>query len=83
MDRARASSAGDGLDLRHRDRAEAPWQGFGRQLLAALETEIAGHGCTTIGLNVFADNGIARQLYESAGYEVTSMHMRKRVAAAT
>lgn len=51
--------------------------GFGRALLAAAEAEAAAHGATSIGLNVFGPNQVARDLYTSAGYEITSMLMRK------
>lgn len=32
-----------------------------------------------IGLNVFGSNTLARNLYEAAGYQVTSMHMQKEL----
>jgi GNAT superfamily N-acetyltransferase len=52
-------------------------KGYGRALLQAAERETARHGVTAIGLNVFAANPVARHLYESAGYEPTSLQMRK------
>jgi ribosomal protein S18 acetylase RimI-like enzyme len=55
-------------------------RGYGRALLRAAEQEVHTRGCRSIGLNVFGRNTIARQLYESSGYEVTSVHMRKRLA---
>ncbi len=54
-------------------------QGFGRALLAAAEAEAAAHGVDSIGLNVFGPNLIARNLYESAGYDISSMQLRKRL----
>lgn len=57
-------------------------KGHGRALLAAAERETAAHGVPTIGLNVFGANVVARDLYESSGYEITSMQMRKHLAAA-
>jgi hypothetical protein len=44
---------------------------------AAAERETAQRGVTTIGLNVFGANVVVRRLYESAGYDVTSLQMRK------
>lgn len=52
-------------------------QGYGRALLAAAEQEAARHGARAIALNVFGTNAVARSLYESAGYEITALQMRK------
>jgi ribosomal protein S18 acetylase RimI-like enzyme len=54
-------------------------KGFGRALLAAAEVETAERGVTAIGLNVFGPNATARNLYESAGYEVATLQMRKEL----
>jgi len=56
-------------------------QGYGRALLAGAEREAARRGATTIGLNVFGSNTVARTLYESAGYEVTALQLRKPLPA--
>jgi ribosomal protein S18 acetylase RimI-like enzyme len=55
-------------------------RGYGRALLAAVERLVADHGVDSVGLNVFAYNDAARRLYESAGYEATSIHMRKALS---
>ena len=34
-----------------------------------------------IGLNVFGPNTVARNLYESAGYEVATLQMHKQLSA--
>ena len=52
-------------------------QGFGRALLEAAEAEAVVHGVDTIGLNVFGANSVARNLYESAGYRVSSMQLTR------
>jgi ribosomal protein S18 acetylase RimI-like enzyme len=57
--------------------ADQRGRGLGRELLAAGEREFARHGVTTVGLNVFGDNPVARHLYESAGYRVTAQQMSK------
>jgi ribosomal protein S18 acetylase RimI-like enzyme len=76
-----------------RDRPGAAWiyhievssgqrgKGYGRALLRAAEQYSARHGATEIGLNVFGPNTVARRLYESSGYEITAINMRKQLAA--
>lgn len=54
-------------------------RGYGRALLRAAERGTARHGVTAIGPNVFGPNTAARSLYESAGYEVMSVQMRKEI----
>lgn len=39
-----------------------------------------GAGVRRVSLNVFGVNAVARQLYESSGYEVSSLHMHKPLA---
>lgn len=56
-------------------------KGYGRALLHAAEQEAARHRSQAIGLNVFGTNTIARRLYESSGYQVTAMNMRKELDA--
>jgi ribosomal protein S18 acetylase RimI-like enzyme len=55
-------------------------KGYGRVLLGLAERETRRHGVASLGLNVFGSNEIARGLYESAGYEVVSLQMRKTLA---
>ena len=57
--------------------------GYGRALLVAAEREAQRRGGRSIGLNVFAGNDVARGLYESSGYAVASIQMRKRFASAS
>jgi ribosomal protein S18 acetylase RimI-like enzyme len=54
-------------------------RGFGRALLAAAESEAAAHGVDSVGLNVFGSNLIARNLYESAGYSISALQLRKKL----
>ena len=51
--------------------------GYGRALLQAGEDQAREHGSSTIGLHVFGANKVARNLYESSGYQTTSVVMRK------
>lgn len=62
-----------------RIKAEHQGNGYGRALLRAAEKETAKHGVRAMGLNVFGSNLVARSLYESAGYSITSMHMHKEL----
>jgi ribosomal protein S18 acetylase RimI-like enzyme len=55
-------------------------KGYGRELLEAAERHSVEHGAKEIGLNVFGGNTVARSLYESSGYEISSLQMRKRIA---
>ncbi|MBW8830391.1 MAG: GNAT family N-acetyltransferase [Burkholderiales bacterium] len=52
-------------------------QGHAKRAFKALESFVKGLGLSTIGLHVFAFNTEARALYESLGYEVTSLNMHK------
>ena len=54
-------------------------RGFGRALLAVAEYEVATRGIGAIGLNVFGANTVARGLYESAGYGIATMQLRKEL----
>lgn len=51
--------------------------GFGRAALQALEPLARSLGYTAIGLHVFGDNEIARNLYRTSGYLETDVMMRK------
>lgn len=59
------------VEAEHRD------HGFGRQAMILAEDYARSHGGQTLGLNVFGFNKTARGLYESLGYETTSIKMRK------
>jgi GNAT superfamily N-acetyltransferase len=57
-------------------------KGYGRAIMLAIETEARALGVQALGLNVFHANAVARSLYESLGYETTSVHMLKPLSAA-
>ena len=57
--------------------AEARGRGYGRAALVALEPIARGLGYDAIGLHVFGDNEVARNLYRSSGYVETDVTMRK------
>jgi ribosomal protein S18 acetylase RimI-like enzyme len=52
-------------------------KGYGRALLRAAEEQARQHGVRTMGLNVFGANTVARNLYESSGYQAMSLVMAK------
>ena len=54
-------------------------KGYGSALMLAAEQEVALHGVSTIGMNVFGWNSIARSLYEKAGYQIMTMQLRKEI----
>ena len=55
-------------------------QGLGRGAMILAEGLAAAHGATSIGLNVFAHNQVARRLYQSLGYEESAVQMRKELS---
>lgn len=55
-------------------------KGYGRALLKAAEEVTIKNGVNKIGLNVFGPNQVARNLYESAGYEITQIQMSKQLS---
>jgi ribosomal protein S18 acetylase RimI-like enzyme len=59
------------IDVDHRGR------GLGRAGMLVAEARARAGGATSIGLNVFGHNAVARSLYSSLGYEESSVQMRK------
>ncbi|WP_437578773.1 GNAT family N-acetyltransferase [Sorangium sp. So ce887] len=60
-------------------REDARGRGLGRRVMALAEEAAHGLGARDIELHVFAQNSRARRLYESLGYRVTSLSMRKHL----
>jgi len=54
-------------------------RGYGRAAMLLAEREAGAGGATTLGLNVFGSNAIARHLYDSLGYDVIAIRMSKRL----
>jgi GNAT superfamily N-acetyltransferase len=52
-------------------------KGLGRATMLAAESAARDEGYTDLALNVFGFNTVARSLYESMGYQTTSLQMRK------
>lgn len=51
--------------------------GYGRAAMMALEPLAKALGYDRIGLHVFGDNKVARELYRTSGYVETDVMMRK------
>ncbi len=54
-------------------------RGFGRKTMQLAEKIAGDGGATSLGLNVFAHNAVARALYASLGYEESAIQMRKKL----
>lgn len=54
-------------------------KGYGRQLMTLVEEKARELDLKSIGLHVFAYNKVAKNLYESLGYELTSLNMIKKL----
>lgn len=52
---------------------------YGRAAMRLAEDHARAAGARTMGLSVFGHNETARGLYESIGYEATSIKMRKHL----
>lgn len=60
-------------------RSELRRKGYGRAIMRAAEKVCRELGVVSVGLSVFGSNLGARTLYEQMGFEVTAIHMRKRL----
>jgi ribosomal protein S18 acetylase RimI-like enzyme len=54
-------------------------KGYGKQAMLLIEEKARELGLKAIGLHVFGSNKVARTLYETIGYEVTSVNMSKTI----
>jgi len=54
-------------------------KGYGRAAMRLAEDHARAAGARTLGLSVFGHNVAARGLYESVGYETTTVKMRKHL----
>jgi ribosomal protein S18 acetylase RimI-like enzyme len=55
-------------------------RGYGKQAMLLIEEEARKLGIKRMGLHVFGYNQVARNLYESIGYTVSSLNMLKDLA---
>ena len=54
-------------------------KGYGKQALVALDEKLKSIEVQSVGLHVFGDNFIAQELYEKMGFQITGIHMKKRL----
>ena len=54
-------------------------KGFSKFMLQWLETETKALGLNEISLHVLGYNNVARNLYDSMGFEVTNVYMSKKI----
>lgn len=54
-------------------------KGYGKQIMLLIEEKARELGLKSIGLHVFGYNTVAKKLYETVGYEVTSLNMVKKL----
>lgn len=59
--------------------ADRRGRGYGRTAMLLGEEYARSRGARTLGLSVFGFNTGARRLYESLGYETTSVKMLKKL----
>jgi len=52
-------------------------RGYGRAAMLLAEAEARARGMTSLGLNVHGQNTAARTLYDSLGYDVMELQMKK------
>lgn len=55
-------------------------QGLGRATMRAIEQHVKANGGDSIKLSVFGFNTVAKNLYDSEGYEVTRYAMKKTLS---
>ena len=52
---------------------------YGKQAMLLIEEKARELDLKSLGLHVFAVNNVARNLYQSVGYEVSSLNMTKKL----
>ncbi len=63
-------------------RPECRRRGYARMAFTELEPLVSALGLSSIGLHVFGNNPGAQALYQSLGYGVTGINMRKQLGGA-
>jgi ribosomal protein S18 acetylase RimI-like enzyme len=54
-------------------------KGYGKQAMQLIEAKARELGLESMGLHVFANNQVAKSLYEGMGYETKSLNMTKNL----
>src|SRR5215216_2569840 len=54
-------------------------KGFGKQALMEMDEKLKSMDVQSVALHVFGDNLVAQKLYKKAGFDITGIHMRKKL----
>jgi ribosomal protein S18 acetylase RimI-like enzyme len=54
-------------------------RGYGKRALAAMDEKLKSMDAESVSLHVFGDNITAQELYKKAGFEITGIHMNKKL----
>ena len=54
-------------------------KGYGKQALTAMDETLKSMNVESVGLHVFGDNVTAQELYKKMGFEITGIHMKKKL----
>lgn len=54
-------------------------KGYGKQALAAMDEKLKSMSVESVELHVFGDNITAQELYTKAGFQITGIHMNKKL----
>ena len=54
-------------------------KGYGKQALTAMDEKLKSLNVESIELHVFGDNITAQELYKKMGYQITGIHMKKKL----
>jgi ribosomal protein S18 acetylase RimI-like enzyme len=54
-------------------------KGYGKQALTAMDEKLKALDAESVALHVFGDNVAAQELYKKMGFEITGIHMRKKL----
>jgi ribosomal protein S18 acetylase RimI-like enzyme len=54
-------------------------KGYGKQALLAMDEKLKSMDVESVRLHVFGDNIVAQELYKKVGFQVTDIHMSKKL----
>ena len=54
-------------------------KGYGKQALTAMDEKLKSLKVESVELHVFGDNITAQELYKKMGYQITGIHMKKKL----
>jgi len=54
-------------------------RGYGKQVLTVMDEKLKSMDTESVALHVFGDNVTAQELYKKTGFEITGIHMRKKL----